>query len=282
MEPADSWKVSAVTELVDRERAWAELAAIEPRPRPGGTPTEIPAEAPTESSVETDAMAALPPPAARFLERCVPADLVEIGPVVIEMEGEIKLKRWMPFTARQLLAPGHGFVWNASVGRLVRFQGGDTYWQGRGSLQFRLAGVIPVVRAAGPDVARSAIGRLAAETVAWAPEALFPSSAIGWRPIDETSAIVSQVIGGTAVDVTIRTDGHGVIDELVTMRVGTPPGAAFGTHPFGGSVTRTGVLGGVTRAIEGTVGWWWGTDRQEEGEFFRYRLLDAAPARSNP
>jgi hypothetical protein len=59
------------------------------------------------------------------------------------------------------------------------------------------------------------------------------------------------------------------------MRWGNPDGGEAGWHPFGGSVSQVSSFNGVSIAAAGSVGWWWGTDRQPEGEFFRYRILDA-------
>ncbi len=35
-------------------------------------------------------------------------------------------------------------------------------------------------------------------------------------------------------------------------------------------------FGGVTIASTMRAGWWWGTERQDEGEFFRARITGAA------
>ena len=56
-------------------------------------------------------------------------------------------------------------------------------------MHFRLHGLIPVVHSSGPDIARSGAGRLAAETVAWLPQALVPQSGAQWTPIDQHRAL---------------------------------------------------------------------------------------------
>ncbi len=245
--------------LVDRDEAWAGLADERPRP----------------VVADAEALAGLPEPARRYLDHSLCPAPEAYSALVVEMEGEFRLKRWLPFRARQILVPGRGFVWNATVGRRLRFRGGDAYWRGSGSLAFAVFGIVPVVRASGVDVARSAAGRLAVETVAWAPEALLPSSWVAWRPGqagDDRSATVSQTIDGETWHVAVTIDGEGGIEELTTLRWGQPPGDEMGLHSFGGAVTATGVFDGVRRATEGTAGWYWGTDRQDEGEFFRYRI----------
>jgi len=35
------------------------------------------------------------------------------------MRGSIKLKRWLPFRATQVIAPGVGFIWRARVACLI-------------------------------------------------------------------------------------------------------------------------------------------------------------------
>ncbi len=223
-------------------------------------------------------LAALPAPARRFLERAVPTGERSLGAVELVMEGKIKLKRWFPFTARQILHPTGGFVWEASVGWWwLRFRGGDMYWRGRGSLDFRLAGRLPVARGSGADVDRSAAGRLAIETAVWAPQALLPSAGASWRPIDAATASVSRLLDGKDYEVTIGVDDDGTLRDVQTQRWGNPDGGEFGLHPFGGSVLETDTVNGLTIATAGTAGWWWGTERQAEGEFFRYRIVDTHP-----
>lgn len=250
-------------DLVDRDLAWADLAQIEAGPR---------------SSRPVDP-GDLPEPARRFLHNAVPSGEVGVTSIVLDMEGEIKLKGWMPFRARQILHPDLGFVWNATVGRPpLQFKGGDCYWRRRGSLEFRLWGLIPVVRAAGSDIDRSAAGRLAAETAVWAPQALQPGAGVTWTAIDEHRATVTRTVGNEPITVTLAIDPGGQIDEVVMQRWGDPDSSEFGLHPFGASITDTGRFAGVTIATAGTVGWHFGTDRQSDGEFFRFRITDAQPA----
>ncbi len=248
---------------VDRERAWLDLARAEPLPLDG----------------TADGIDPLPDAARRFLDHALPADLTSACGTVLDMEGAIRLRRWMPFRARQILHPTCGFVWNATVGRLpLRFSGGDALWRDAASLEFRLLGLVPIARASGPDTLRSAIGRLAVETAAWAPQALHPATGAVWRALDANRAVVTRVIGGESVDVVVTVGSDGELREVLTQRWGEPSPDPLGRHPFGGTITETGTFSGVTIATAGTVGWHHGTDRQAEGEFFRFRVVDAKPA----
>lgn len=233
---------------------------------------------------DPDDVADLPPPARRMLVNALSPG-VELTPtVILEMEGEIRVKRWMPFRARQVLRAGSGFVWKASAGRPpVVFTGGDTYCKGRGSLDFRVWGLIPVVRAAGRDVDRSAAGRLVAETVAWAPQALTPQMGAVWTGLDESRAIVTLPVGEETTDVTVTVDPQGRLEDLSMHRWGDPVPGDFGLIPFGGGFTDITDFAGIRIATVGRVGWWWGTDRQPEGEFFRFRIRGARfPSANNP
>ncbi len=246
---------------VDRQAAWDALAAPDPSP----------------ATFAADRLAALPDVARRALVRALAPGVSVSRVVLLEMEGEIKLRSWVPFRARQVLRAGEGFVWEASAGRgPVRFRGGDVLWRGHGSLDFRLWGIVPVARASGPDVDMSAAGRLAAETVAWAPQALLPAFGTRWRRQDNTTATVAVPVGSDTIEVTVAIDADGLIESLVTRRWGDPDSTGmFTAIPFGGAVDEHADIDGITIASSGRVGWWWGTDRQAEGEFFRYRVTDA-------
>ena len=138
-------------------------------------------------------LADLPEPAARWLARAVPAGAPLHQVVELEMAGRIRLgSRWLPFTARQVLRAGVGFVWRPVVGgRLLRFTGADLLGPDGARMEFRFHGLVPVAAGAGPDVARSAAGRLAAETVAWLPTAVVPQAGATWSMVDHERAVVA-------------------------------------------------------------------------------------------
>jgi hypothetical protein len=231
---------------------------------------------------EPGTLAGLPAPARRFLGRCLPGGVPLTTAVVLEMEGEIKLgKRWMPFRADQVLRAGVGFVWRPVVGRsIVRFVGSDVLGPGAARMAFKLHGLIPVVRASGPAIARSAAGRLAGETVAWLPQALTPQAGARWRGVDGERAIVTLVAAAETIDVEVTVAADGRLDSLSLQRwkdSAEPPGF----EPFGGRVEAEHVTDdGVRIAGGGIVGWGWGSPAWEEGEFFHYRITSYRPVRT--
>jgi hypothetical protein len=59
------------------------------------------------------------------------------------------------------------------------------------------------------------------------------------------------------------------------QRWGNPNGAPFGRYPFGVAIEAEQTFAGVTIGSALRAGWWWGTERQPEGEFFRAEIIDA-------
>jgi hypothetical protein len=69
--------------------------------------------------------------------------------------------------------------------------------------------------------------------------------------------------------------GHGRVHSVVFGRWGDPDDSGvWGVHPFGFEVTGYATLEGVTIPSAGRAGWFYGTDRWEEGEFFRSEITD--------
>ncbi|MBM3737700.1 MAG: hypothetical protein FJW39_18120, partial [Acidobacteria bacterium] len=108
--------------------------------------------------------------------------------VRLRMHGDIKLGRWYPFQAEQVITRDGQFVWAATVSMFgIPIRGYDRILNGQGSMRWMLADVIPVMVSSGPDVTRSALGRLHGEQACWLPPSsgrLWCKSA-GWTRIEE-------------------------------------------------------------------------------------------------
>ena len=181
----------------------------------------------------------------------------------------------MPFTARQILRARLGFVWAPVVGgRIIRFVGADVLGPSGARMEFRFHDRVSVVDSSGPDVDRSAAGRLAAETVAWLPHALTPQAGAVWHPRDDRRATVTLAGPAGEVDVDVTVDDRGGITEIDLQRwrdSTTPPGYA----PFGATITSTFESDGVRIAGAGAVGWDRGTPQQQRSLFFEYDVIAA-------
>lgn len=73
----------------------------------------------------------------------------------------------------------------------------------------------------------------------------------------------------------LRAGDDGQLLEVMVNRWGNPGGGPFRRCPFGVSVQAEAAFGGITIPARFTAGWWHGTSRQAEGEFFRARITHA-------
>lgn len=216
--------------------------------------------------------AGLPEPARRWLAHAIPPGTPLWRTAELVMRGTIKLGGWRPFTARQVLAPPEGYIW-AATARLMGLPvtGYDRLSSGSGQMRWRLLGVIPVLAADGPDITRSAAGRLAGEV------ALVPTTfqQARWEQADGDTVIASLRIGDDTETARLRIGTDGRLVEILVNRWGNPDGAPFRRHTFGVSVQAESAFGGITIPSRFRAGWWYGTGRQEEGEFFRAHITAA-------
>lgn len=230
---------------------------------------------------EPTTLDALPEPAARWLGRALPDRTPLTRAIELVMHGDIRIGRWLPFTATQILRSGVGFVWKPIVGgRLLRFVGADILGPDDARVEFRLHGRIPVARSSGPDTARSAAGRLAAETIAWVPQAATPQAGATWRPIDGDRAAVSLNAAGTDVELVIEVDDNGQLRSIHLDRWNSAakPSAL---QPFGGDIISDHVTSdGVRIAGSGTIGWNHQTPEWRKGQFFRFVIDNADPVQA--
>src|SRR6266508_1219923 len=103
-------------------------------------------------------------------------------------------------------------------------------------MRWKLLGLLPLVHADGPEVTRSAVGRAAAEAV-WVPTALLPRFGVDWSAADPGHITARYRIDTVKVEIT-----------------------AYATFD------------GLSIPSAGRFGWFFGTDRWSQGEFFRYQI----------
>lgn len=232
-------------------------------------PSERPHRAFDPASLE-----GLPVAARRWLAHAIEPGAPLHQAIRLRMRGEIKLGRWRPFEAEQVIRWGRGMVWRAKA-RLgpLSISGQDSIVDGEGMMRWRLLGVVPVMSAEGPDVTRSAAGRLELEATLLPSVLLDPD--VRWRPSDDDRVAEAyvHVPGGDGL-VTLEVDHAGRLASASMPRWGNPEGGEFHEVPFGvhldGELCANGYA--ISRRIR--AGWWFGTPRFEaEGEFFRAEIL---------
>ncbi len=230
----------------------------------------------------------LPETARRYLEHAIAPETKLASAVRLKMHGEIKLKKWIPFTAEQVICWEHGLIWSATawMNGFLPIVGADRIIDGIGAMQWKILGLFPVMTADGNDITRSAIGRLQAESM-WLPSVLCGDE-VSWTSTEslelDSNLHSSFVVQGdrAELDLTIESakprlrQRSGRLKTFKLPRWGNPDGAQFREIDFGGILEEEGTFCGYTIPTHLRVGWYFGSERFEsEGEFFRARIDNA-------
>lgn len=231
---------------------WADLAGS---PAAG---TEAPGTAGTDVYFERVMVDGLPAPAQRWLLRAIVPGAQLARSVELRMSGTLRLDDEAPFemTAEQVLAPPRGFVWRAHVSRgKVRIRGYDRYAAGAGELRWWAYGLVPVVTDAGPDVTRSAAGRLAGEA-ALLPSMLLPQHGAVWEAIDDDVARATLAIDDEPVTFLIDVAPDGRLRRVTIRRWnGDPSNGDIGYMPFVVDFEGERQFGGYRLPLRMSAGW---------------------------
>jgi hypothetical protein len=221
-----------------------------------------------------DELTGLPEPVKRYFRAAIASGTPLALAARLEMHGSIKIAgHWLPFRAAEVLAPHRGFVWSASVARGL-LVGSDQYASGLGAMRWKLVGLIQVVQAEGPDVARSSAARAGAEAV-WVPTALLPRFGVNWTADDATHLTARYTVDNTPLAVRYELDDSAGIASAQVERWGDPNNTgSWALHSFGLEATARATFGGVTVPSQGRVGWFLRTEQWATGEFFRFALTE--------
>jgi hypothetical protein len=141
-------------------------------------------------------------------------------------------------------------------------------------MKWRLFGLIPVVNASGPDIDRSAAGRVNIESI-WLPSVLCDRE-ISWTTSRDFHFHARFTAHSEIAEIDYVTDESGGLRSVNMPRWGNPEGADFHLANCGGFVDESATFGGYTIPARMRVGWYFGTERfVTEGEFFRVTIDDA-------
>lgn len=172
---------------------------------------------------------------------------------------------WMALRAEQILVKERGFVWRAwaRTGPLV-VTASDHYLDGAGRMRLALYGLVPVVTASGPDLAKSARARLLIEGCAL-PSAFLPGPHVRIAGIDASRFKVLVRLQGEVTPLTLTVDQDGRLRELVLERWGNlTTDGSYRSIPYGCTVEGERTVGGYTIPSNIAGGWWYGTERYLE------------------
>ena len=196
--------------------------------------------------------------------------------VVLAQEGEMRLGRgrWQRFRAvQELWAEEVRFCWRARF-RLFRVE--DSYRDGDGRLDARLLGLVPVVRARGPELSLGEAYRYLGE-LPWVPPARTLNPALEWRELDAATHEVATTVGDARAVVRIALDEHG--DAVSVSAVARPAleGKRTVERPWGGGFSDYRTQGGLRIPTRGEA--WWDLPEGRR-PYWRGRILAAEVVRS--
>lgn len=220
----------------------------------------------TAETFDPAAIVGLPEPARRWLGHAIAPGTPLWSSVELTMHGQIKLGRWRSFTARQVLTPPDGYIWAART-RLAGLPvtGYDRLGSGGGEMRWRLMRLIPVLNESGPDVTRSAYGRLAGEIVLIPTAFRHASWSLGEHA---GTAVATWQFGDDTEAAELLLKPNGRLAEVRVNRWGNPGGAPFGRYPFAVRVEAESRFGGITIPTVFRAAW-------GENEFFRAEITGA-------
>jgi hypothetical protein len=172
----------------------------------------------------------------------------------IEQRGEMRLKPddvWRPFRATQVYSVAEPqFVWHARMGA---FRVVDSLVAGRGRLEARLLGVVPVAKSGDDDTTGAQLLRYLAEIV-WVPGAIAGNSAVTWQQVDEKTALGRIEHRGTPLALRFTFDADGDIIAVDGART-YGSGSERQQAPWRGRFSDYREIGGVRIPSRAEVRW---------------------------
>jgi len=166
----------------------------------------------------------LPEAARRYLDHAIAPGTKLASAVRLKMHGEIKLKKWIPFKAEQVICWEHGLIWSATawMNSFLPIVGSDRIIDGIGAMQWKLLGLFPVMTASGADITRSSIGRLQSESVCL--PSVFCGDDVSWTSTDssnlDSSLHSSFVVQGERAELDFTIDRTGRLKTFTLAILG--------------------------------------------------------------
>jgi len=98
---------------------------------------------------------------------------------------------------------------------------------------------------------------------------------VTWNATDPHHITANYRLDDAEIELHYTLEDDARVRSVVFDRWGDPDGSGtWEHHPFGFEVSRYSTFDGVTIPSAGRAGWFYGTDRWSEGEFFRSEITD--------
>ena len=139
-------------------------------------------------------------------------------------------------------------------------------------MNWKLFNLIPVNKADGPDVSLSAEGRAKIEAM-FAPHTLIHPN-VKWDVISENEITASWKLNQEDHPLHFKINDDGSLKSAFIQRWGNPGDSKTWEHiTFGVNIKKEAKHKGVIIPVKGNAGWWFGTKKYDDGEFFRFEVV---------
>lgn len=212
----------------------------------------------TTRIVTADMLNHLPEPAQRYLNYTGVVGKPWIDTARVRYTGRFRLaadKPWLPIQAEQVYATNPpAFQWRArfKMFGLWIMHARDTYRHGHGHMFGKIAGLISVFDARGPEIDQGTRLRYLNE-MTWFPIALL-SDYITWQAVDEQSFDVTFTDGSQSVTARLVVDALGRLTNFITQRYRESKGT-YTLDRWETPMTEWGQLGGLNLPVCGQAVW---------------------------
>jgi hypothetical protein len=176
-----------------------------------------------EQMINEEMIKDLPVSVQRWLQNSGILGREAVHTVHLRQKGTMRLKpdqnKWMASDAEQFFTVDTpGFIWRVRTAMAgMPVLGRDLFSDGQGSMEIRLAGLIPVVNVSNHErINESTIQRYLGETV-WFPSAAL-SPYIQWEPVDEFSAKATMTHGSSSGSAVFHFNEQGEVTQFVAHR----------------------------------------------------------------
>lgn len=239
------------SQIAAAENMWVEIST-------SATPAPI---------FDLDMIDGLPEIGQRYFRHAIAVGTPLSTVVEMSMSGEFMLgekgaTKVFSMEARQILRGPDAFIWmpRLTSGPMI-MTGLDSFLDGRGTTQFWLWGLIPLMQGVDTqDINRSAAVRPAIEAV-WAPASLLPLNGAIWEQTGTDTAAITFNDDPFDVRIELKLAADGAVREIWAMRWSNAYlDKIFQMQPFGGYVHGEATFGGFTIPSHIEVGNNFGSD----------------------
>jgi len=225
---------------------------------------------------DADRLRNLPEPVSRWLRTSGALEQKPVRRVRLRQRGRMRLKpgqkQWIGVEARAIYTLDNpGFLWQirTAVSGLP-LVGRDLYFKGKGAMEIRIGGVIPVVRVSNHwRINEATLQRYLGEMV-WVPSGL-ASPCIEWEAIDAFSARATMTYEGVKGSGVFHFNSRGEVTRFVARRFRDIRDDE--RREWVVTVIKTGIVDGVRIPLGLEVSWIF-----EEGPFswYEFEVFDLA------